>query len=399
MTTAPPLVSAIIATHNYGHFLSRALDSILAQEGLHEHFEVEIIVVDDASTDGTAEVVQLYPGVRYLRHTHRQGASAARNTGIRASTGEFVSFLDADDTWLPDKLRRQVPGLLANPEVGVVYGQGIRHGVGKDQVFPPASNAPSGQVFEAMLEYNFAVHGGCLLIRREVLDTAGYFDESLHTAEDLDLAFRLAFHSQFLFEPAPVMIYNISPNGLWLTNAGRGQAERDHTVVVERALRMLPDSPRTKILREEASVRLAFHSMLPFLLVGQLPEARSRMLEALRANPSSGRYPWIRHRVKWATHKMLSQAASPMAEVRSLASEIEGMRRRANSEDRRYLQWVLAEIWADVFFTRSLRSRVGPKGAAYAALRAFIYTPSRTAFARRLGDSLLSRIRSELFRS
>ena len=84
MITAKPRVSAIIPTYNYGQYLSRALDSILAQEGLGEHFEIEIIVVDDASTDATLEVVKRYPQVRYLPLPHRQGVSAARNAGIRA---------------------------------------------------------------------------------------------------------------------------------------------------------------------------------------------------------------------------------------------------------------------------------------------------------------------------
>ena len=396
LTTAKPLVSAIIATHNYGHYLSTALDSILVQEGLHHQFEVEIIVVDDASTDATAEVVQRYPEVRYLRHAHRQGVSAARNTGIRACKGEFVSFLDADDTWLPPKLRLQIPRLVSNPQAGVVYSQGIRHGAGDDAVFPPASNAPSGNVFEAMLDYNFAVHGGCLLIRREAFDKVGCFDESLRTAEDLDLAFRLAFHFQFLFEPAPVMIYNISPTGLWLTSAALGAAESDHARVVERALRMLPDSPRFKEMREEAPVRWAFHSMFPFVLIGQFPEARSRMLAALRANPSSGRYAWVRHRVKWATHKIIVHAASPRAEAHALCGEIESMLRDADFEGRRSLQWILAEIWADVFLSGPLRIRVGSKAAAYAALRAFKYAPSRAALAHRIGRTFLSRIRNEL---
>ena len=240
INAAKPLVSAVIATYNYGQYLGRALDSILAQEGLGEQFEVEIIVVDDASTDATPEVVQRYPQVRYLRLPHRQGASGARNVGIRASTGEYVSFLDADDTWLPCKLRVQVPLLLSNPEVGVVYSQGIRRGEGEERLFPELSEAPSGYVFEAMLSYSFAVHGGCLLIRREAFDTAGYFDESLNTAEDLDLSFRLAFHFQFLFEPGPVMIYNVSLDGLWLSSAANGSAARDHGRVVERAVRMLP---------------------------------------------------------------------------------------------------------------------------------------------------------------
>ncbi len=249
-----PLVSAIIATYNYGQYLSHALDSILAQEGLGQQFDIEIIVVDDASTDTTPEVVQRYPQVRYLRLQHRQGVSAARNAGIHSSTGKYISFLDADDTWLPQKLRLQLPPLLKDPEVAVVYSQGIRRGPGEERLFPDDSQAPSGHVFEALLVNPFAVHGGCLLIRREAFEKAGYFDESLATTEDFDLSLRLAFHFQFEFQPGPVMIYNISPHGLWLTSVANGGASRDHGRVIEKALRMLPDSPGYNTMREEAPI-------------------------------------------------------------------------------------------------------------------------------------------------
>ena len=296
LNTIRPLVSAIIPTYNHGQYLGRALDSILAQAGIGEQFDVEIIVVDDASTDATGEVIRRYPQIRYLRQPTRRGVSAAKNAGLRASTGDYVSFLDADDTWLPEKLRLQLPPLLRSPEVGVVYSQGIRRGAGEERVYPEASRAPSGQVFEKMLEFHFAVHGGCLLIRRGAFDRTGYFDESLATAEDLDLAFRLAFHCQFHFEPNPVMVYNISPHGLWLTSAATGSAARDHARVIEKALRMLPDSPRAREMREEALVRSAFHPMLPFVLIGDLPEARAKLRESLRRNLGTAGHPWVRNR-------------------------------------------------------------------------------------------------------
>ena len=118
--TVRPLVSAIIPTHNRAHCLSRAVDSIYAQEGLGEHFDIEIIVVDDASSDSTTEVVRRYSGVRYIRQPERRGVSAALNAGLRASTGCCIVFLDDDDVWLPHKLRVQVLQLEAHIDVGVV---------------------------------------------------------------------------------------------------------------------------------------------------------------------------------------------------------------------------------------------------------------------------------------
>jgi hypothetical protein len=391
VNTAKPLISAIIPTYNHGDYLSRALDSILAQEGLGEQFEVEIIVVDDASTDATREVVQRYPQVRYLRLAHRQGVAAARNSGIRSSTGEYISFLDADDTWLPQKLRVQVPLLLANLEVAVVYSQGIRRGTAKGQLFPDASRAPSGRVFEAMLISHFAVHCATLLIRREAFDRAGYFDENLVSASDLDMSLRLAFHFQFLFEPGPVTIYNISPHGLWLTAAATGDASRNHGRVIEKALRMLPDSPRYKKMREEAPIRIALQAMSPFVLAGELTEARAKLLEFLRTYPSSGGHPWVRDRVRWVTHELLLNAPSPLSEARDLCTQIKGVTLGGGFKERRYMRWIFAEIWADVLVSGALRSRVGRQGEAYAAVRALTYAPLHAGLARRIVRVLLRR--------
>ncbi len=391
MNTAKPLVSAIIPTYNYGQYLGRALDSILAQEGLGQQFDIEIIVVDDASTDTTPEVVQRYPQVRYLRLQHRQGVSAARNAGIHASTGNYISFLDADDTWLPQKLRVQVPLLLANPQVGVVYSQSLRRGITGEHLFPDASQAPSGAVFEALLAYNFAVRCASLLIRREAFEKAGYFDESLVTAEDNDMTLRLAFHYQFLFEPGPVTVYNISPNGSWLTRAASGEATSDYRRSIEKALQMLPDSPRYQKMRKEAAIRIALQPISPWVLVGELTKARAKLLEALRAFPSSGRHQWVRYRVTWVTHQLLLQAASPLSEARELSVQIKGVTRGSGVAGRWYTRWILAEIWADVLLSDCLRSRVSSRGAAYAAVRALAYAPSRVALARRIARGLLRR--------
>ena len=105
-----PIVSVIIPTHNRANLLKTALDSVYAQEGIGESFEIEVIVVDDASSDNTPDVVLGYPA-KFIRHETNQGASAARNSGIKASQGKYVAFLDDDDLFLPHKLKTQVPVL------------------------------------------------------------------------------------------------------------------------------------------------------------------------------------------------------------------------------------------------------------------------------------------------
>src|SRR6266545_3439367 len=172
-----PLVSVIIPTHNRANLLREALDSVYAQEGVGKQFEMEIVVVDDASSDATPETVRQYPEVQYIRHDTNQGESAARNTGIKASQGKYVAFLDDDDLWLPHKLSVQVPVLETHPEAGVVYGQNVIRNEGIDNLWPDTHRAPSGDVFCTFLVEDF-ITINTVVVRREVIRKAGYFDES-----------------------------------------------------------------------------------------------------------------------------------------------------------------------------------------------------------------------------
>jgi glycosyltransferase involved in cell wall biosynthesis len=146
-----PQVRVIIPTHKPATLLHEALDSVYSQEGSGERFEMEVIVVDDASSDATPEVVPRYGGVHYIRLATNRGPSAARNIGIKASHEAYVAFLDDDDLYLPHKLSVQVPVLEKQPEVGVVYGQNFLKGEGIDTSWPDVHRTPSGDGFSAFL--------------------------------------------------------------------------------------------------------------------------------------------------------------------------------------------------------------------------------------------------------
>ena len=144
MSTQKPLVSVVIPTYNRAALLADALASVDAQVGTGSLFEVEIVVVDDASSDETAAVVQRHPSVRYIRHSTNRGGSAARNTGIAASTGSLIAFLDDDDLWLPNKLALQVPVLQAHPEAGGVYSHMRVSGEQGGFLWPDRTHTKSG---------------------------------------------------------------------------------------------------------------------------------------------------------------------------------------------------------------------------------------------------------------
>lgn len=187
-----PKVSVIIPAYNCARYIAEAIDSVLAQT----YQDFEIIVVDDESTDGTGEVVRRYADrVRYIRQDNR-GPSGAKNTGIQAARGEYISTLDGDDLWLPQRLEKLVPLLDQQPELGFVYGDCYRIDETPDRIQPRTAfeihgGARRGWVLERLVMVNF-VPSQSVLIRRRALDVVGLFDESYRIGEDWDLWLRLA---------------------------------------------------------------------------------------------------------------------------------------------------------------------------------------------------------------
>jgi glycosyltransferase involved in cell wall biosynthesis len=174
---ALPLATIVIAVLNGEQTLARALESALAQT----YEPLEVLVVDDGSTDATAEIARSFEGVRYL-YQENSGPSAARNRGIDEALGEYVAFLDADDEALPARMSLQVGFLLEHPEVGCTLGrQEVAEGgpppewVGRDAVFGDLAGVPLMS----------------LVARRETLLDLGGFDTSLRIAEDRDLLVRM----------------------------------------------------------------------------------------------------------------------------------------------------------------------------------------------------------------
>jgi glycosyltransferase involved in cell wall biosynthesis len=198
-------VSVIIPTYNRVPYLGDAIRSVLAQsaEG------VEIIVVDDGSTDGTEELVRAFhAGVIFLRVPHRGQPAATRNRGLEAARGDFIALLDSDDLFLPGKLTAQCAALAAHPDVAFVYSNGYFF---RDDPDAPISRVldglptPSGDGFADLLRGNFLVPA-VTLVRRSCLDAVGAFDEALtlRGVEDYDLWLRLAARFPILYVPGDV---------------------------------------------------------------------------------------------------------------------------------------------------------------------------------------------------
>jgi len=179
-------ISVIIPTYNRAHALGRALDSVLAQS----YPAFEVIVVDDASTDETADLLANYQGIQIIKLTTNRGVSAARNAGIGQARGEWIALLDSDDSWAPEKLAMQVAAAEQEPQMRIFHTDEIWIRNGK-RVNPMKKHSkPDGWVYEASLAL-CCVSPSSILMHRSVFERCGVFDESLPACEDYDLWLRL----------------------------------------------------------------------------------------------------------------------------------------------------------------------------------------------------------------
>ncbi len=208
-----PKVSTVITCYNYGRFLAAAVESALAQT----YANLDVVVIDDGSTDDTRHVIEPYLRdcrVRYIRQENR-GQAAAKNLGIHSTDGELVAFLDADDVWEPRKLEKQVP-LFERAEVGLVYsGVSMIDESGAPlpfEGFQGYLSPRSGRVTE-WLVFDNIVPFSSSVVRRTCLNACGGFDESLKMGIDWDLWLRVSLHNEFAVVNEPLLKYRVGHAG------------------------------------------------------------------------------------------------------------------------------------------------------------------------------------------
>ncbi len=206
------MVSVVIPAFNAGRFISRTIDSVLAQT----YGDYEIIVVDDGSVDNTAEVVKSYgPKVRYI-YQENAGDGPARNTGISAARGEWIAFLDHDDEWLPQKLQSQMELLGRNPDLSWCAANyyekyGVRQRPAGD--YTALSRVLGGKdyfdnLFTAVHKKGCSLITATMMVRRDVFEKAGLFDSCWRRCADYDMWWRIAYHYPrigYLAQPLAVM--------------------------------------------------------------------------------------------------------------------------------------------------------------------------------------------------
>lgn len=208
-----PKVSVIIPTYNRAHLVGRAIQSVLAQT----FRDFQLIVIDDGSTDNTPEVVSSIRDerVRYIRHEKNGGASAARNSGIRAASGAYIAFQDSDDEWMTDKLEKQMKAFEnVASDVGVVYTGFWKIEGDKKTYIPSRKIEPKdGNLHSLLLRSNF-IGGPVVLMKRECFDKAGMFDEELPMLNDWELWIRVSKYYQFKYLNEPLVMAYHTPGGV-----------------------------------------------------------------------------------------------------------------------------------------------------------------------------------------
>lgn len=202
LNDSKPLVSVVIPTYNRAYCLKKSLNSVLKQS----YQNLEVIVVDDASTDDTESTVLSIddPRISYIKLPENKGANYARNVGIKASVGSFVAFQDSDDEWLCEKIEEQVSRFRQlDVSYGVIYTGFFRMN-GNVVDYTPA-HINSSSVFESLLGRNF-ITTQSILVKRKCFDDVGLFDESLRRFQDWEILIRLSKEYKFYGIDKPYVV-------------------------------------------------------------------------------------------------------------------------------------------------------------------------------------------------
>jgi len=202
-----PRASVIITTHNRPALLPRAIESARASGR-----DVEVVVVDDASSDLTARICRSIPDFKYIRVDRNQGVAGARNIGLVASSGEYVTFLDDDDVRLPGSLDQQIRILDQTPEAMMIYSQAIPEDADGTHRRPYPPEGPQGDIFWELLVRNF-IPSGSAVFRRACISRIGLLDDSIPGIDDWDLWIRIAELFPVAAIETPVMIWRQSTEG------------------------------------------------------------------------------------------------------------------------------------------------------------------------------------------
>ena len=276
-----PKISVVVPAYNSQSTILETIYSVLQQS----FSDFELIVIDDGSTDKTLRLLSTVKDARLKVYSYSNGGlPAARNRGIVRATGEFISFIDADDLWTPDKLELQLQALQKNPQAGVAYSWTICMGNDGSSFHPGVCDSFQGDVYSKLLVGNFIGSGSNVLIRREAIESVGYFDESLKSCEDWDYWMRLAPKWDFVVVSKPQIIYRLSSGAM---SSKLDVMEKYQTLVLEKAFASAP--PELQYLKNQGFAYIyLFMTRLSLSRANDVKvvkEASQKLWKAIRFSP------------------------------------------------------------------------------------------------------------------
>lgn len=293
-------VSVVITTYNRAQFLQRAIESAFSSAS-----DLEVIVVDDCSTDNTPEVCAHRSDIRYVRLNTNQGLANARNVGIAASSCEFIAFLDDDDLRLPGAIDKQLDRIKTDDRLALCYGQALigdaQRQLPTGEIYP--SDCPEGDIFWQLLEDNF-IPMPSVLVRKSCLLDAGSFNVKLNLIEDWDMWLRLSERFLVAAVAEPVAIHRKA-------NAASDQMSSNSAALCKQALHVqqmalartrAQAAARTKRRQVRSKLRNRAYDILMteatnLIHAGDAKTARAKLLDAFHFRPfravASGRLPWL----------------------------------------------------------------------------------------------------------
>jgi glycosyltransferase involved in cell wall biosynthesis len=231
-----PKISVIIPVYNGEKTIQKTIESVLKQTWQ----DFELIVINDGSQDATLEVLSSIqdPRLRILSYSNA-GLASSRNRGITEATGEYISFLDADDLWTSDKLEAQFQALQENPEAMVAYSWTDYIDESSQFLHSGRHITMNGNVYQHLLVNNFLENGSNPLIRKQALNQVGGFDSSINSVADWDMWVRLAALYQFVAVPLPQILYRVSAHSM---SSQIKNQERECLKFIEKAFKSAPQS-------------------------------------------------------------------------------------------------------------------------------------------------------------
>lgn len=233
-TQSEPIISVIVPAYNAARTILETVESVLGQT--FQNFE--LIIIDDGSTDATAELLKEIGDSRLKVYSYENGGVAiARNRGSALARGKFISFLDADDMWTPDKLESQLAALERMPEAGVAYSWTSMADENGEPLYPQKPVYFEGDVYPQLLVNNFIFSGSNILARREAIESVGEFDLSLKARQDWDCYARLAAMWPFVLVPRHQIFYRQSPMSM---SSRINLVEEEILIAAEKAFQSAP---------------------------------------------------------------------------------------------------------------------------------------------------------------